>query len=177
MTRKLNLGSGSDIKKGYINLDIFKVEGVDVVHDLSIYPYPFEDNYFEEIIAIHILEHLPDTVQTLKELWRIAKPEAKIIIRVPYWNSIDSITDPTHLKLFNEYSFDFFDPRKKHFKNRSYYNYPQYRIDKITYFIYLGRYIGYRKINSKLLKHILGSLAHIWGNVIRVLEFELRKIG
>lgn len=35
--KRLNLGCGRDIKKGWINLDILKLPGVDVVYDLTNY--------------------------------------------------------------------------------------------------------------------------------------------
>ena len=40
---KLNLGSGSKILKGYVNVDKFQYYNPDVVHDLEKFPYPFED--------------------------------------------------------------------------------------------------------------------------------------
>ncbi|NUM79926.1 methyltransferase domain-containing protein, partial [bacterium] len=75
---RLNLGCGTDIIPGFINLDIVKLDGVDVVHDLSKYPYPFEENTFDEIVAIDVIEHLPSTVQVIEELYRISSPNAKI---------------------------------------------------------------------------------------------------
>ena len=48
-TTKLNFGCGADIKKGYINLDKSKIKGVNVVHDLNKYPWPFPGNHFDEI--------------------------------------------------------------------------------------------------------------------------------
>ena len=46
---KLHIGCGNDIKKDWINHDIVKLKGVDVVHDLSQYPWPWSDGTFEEI--------------------------------------------------------------------------------------------------------------------------------
>ena len=46
---KLNIGCGKKILNGYINLDVVKLPGVDIVHDLNKYPWPFKDNYFDEI--------------------------------------------------------------------------------------------------------------------------------
>ena len=57
---KLNLGAGKNILKGFINLDIVDLEGVDVCHNLDKFPYPFEDNLFQFIFANNILEHLED---------------------------------------------------------------------------------------------------------------------
>jgi len=33
--KQLNLGCGKDIRKGYVNLDIYPLEGVDVVADIE----------------------------------------------------------------------------------------------------------------------------------------------
>ena len=51
---KLNLGCGDFPKPGFINVDRRAGKGVDVVHDLSILPYPFEDAQFERIEADHV---------------------------------------------------------------------------------------------------------------------------
>ena len=40
--KKLHLGCGKVIKKGFINLDSVKLKGVDVVHNLDVYPWPFK---------------------------------------------------------------------------------------------------------------------------------------
>lgn len=99
---KLNLGCGTDIKQGYVNLDIIKREGVDVVHNLDSYPYPFPDNHFDEIIAIHLLEHVDDFLKTLEELYRILKPGGKIKAIVPYFSSTGAFQDPTHKHFFSK---------------------------------------------------------------------------
>ena len=52
--KKLNLGCGKDIKGGYINLDVVDYGG-NMIHDINTFPYPFEDNTFDEIFASHIL--------------------------------------------------------------------------------------------------------------------------
>ena len=55
---KLNLGCGNDIKKGWLNLDVAAIEGVDIVHDLSVLPLPLESDTFSEVMCQDILEHL-----------------------------------------------------------------------------------------------------------------------
>ena len=54
---KLNIGCGKDIKEGYVNLDVVDYGG-NQIHDLNKFPYPFEENSFEEVFTSHILEHL-----------------------------------------------------------------------------------------------------------------------
>jgi SAM-dependent methyltransferase len=44
---------------------------------------PFEDGYFDRIIAIHVLEHLPNLPKALKEFHRIMKKDAKLSVVIP----------------------------------------------------------------------------------------------
>lgn len=80
----------------------------DMGFDLGKFPYPFPDNSVDEILASHILEHLPDTVAALDEWWRIVKPGGKIVIRVPSHTHIDSVTNPTHKRFFTSRSIEYF---------------------------------------------------------------------
>jgi|SRR3989338_5434853 len=108
MIKKLNLGCGKDVKEGYVNLDNIKLGGVDVVHDLNKFPYPFQDNHFDEIYTNHVLEHLTDLVRVMKELYRITKNNGVIRIKVPYFNCQGAYQDPTHKRFFTYVTFDYF---------------------------------------------------------------------
>ena len=105
--KRLNLGCGSDIKEGYINLDITKLEGVDIVHNLQKLPYPFEDNYFDEIYARMIIEHLDNPIKIIQELYRMLKKSGKLIIEVPYETSCLTWSLP-HKRAYNLSAFDCF---------------------------------------------------------------------
>ena len=70
---KLNLGCGQYPKPGYVNLDMVNLQGVDIIHNLNNYPYPFNENEFDEVLCHHVLEHLEDIVKPLEEIWRITK--------------------------------------------------------------------------------------------------------
>lgn len=104
---RLNLGCGNDIKEGYINLDISKFKGVDVVHNLDKFPYPFPSNYFDEVYARDSIEHLKDLFKTMKEIHRICKNGAIVNIIVPYWHSSNAFY-PNHHYFFNTDSMKFF---------------------------------------------------------------------
>ena len=56
---KLDLACGGAKKEGFTGVDIADIEGVDIVHDLNIYPWPFEDGSVEEINCSHYVEHIP----------------------------------------------------------------------------------------------------------------------
>ena len=116
--KKLNLGCGKDIKKGYINLDFMKQPGVDIVHNLNKFPWPFKDNEFDEVYASHVLEHVDDLIKTMEELHRICKSGAKIIIRVPHFSCGVSYRDPTHKRLFSYFTFDYFTNLKEYYDRK-----------------------------------------------------------
>ncbi|TML02350.1 MAG: methyltransferase domain-containing protein [Actinobacteria bacterium] len=116
---RLNLGSGTDVREGYVNLDIAALPGVDVVHDLSQLPLPFDDGQFEEVLCKDILEHL-DYVPVLRELHRIITPGGRLIVEAPHFTSPSVYIDPTHKTAFSIETLDFFC-REGHFAGRSYY--------------------------------------------------------
>jgi len=175
---KLNVGCGNDIRKDSLNLDIAVLPGVDVVHDINLFPWPFEENTFEEVFMINVLEHLPDTVKAIEELFRISKEECIIHIRVPYWNSYISYGDPTHLKTFHQDSFDFFDPNTVLGKRRYYYSKAKFQILKKYYWIRFkfGRKEKYFKVGNPLLKKILETLSLHLCNIIYLLELDCRVL-
>jgi SAM-dependent methyltransferase len=104
---KLNLGCGRDFRPGYVNLDLARIRGVDVVADLEK-PLPFQDGTFDEVFTSHVLEHVSDLISLLGELQRICKPGAVIRIWVPHLSFFGAYTDPTHKRFFGYHSFDYF---------------------------------------------------------------------
>jgi|SRR3989344_2674371 len=111
---KLNLGCGTDIRNGYINVDIERLPGVNKVVNLNKYPWPFEDNFFDEINADQVLEHLDNQVKSLQEIWRISKNGAKVHIGVPHYASPGAWTDLTHKHPFGWMSLDYMAANKIH---------------------------------------------------------------
>lgn len=104
---RLNLGCGTDIKVGYINLDISPLPGVDIIHNIESLPLPFGDNYFDEILCNDILEHV-DYIPILKDLNRILKKSGVLKVRVPHFSCSSNFIDPTHRRMFSYRTFDFF---------------------------------------------------------------------
>lgn len=105
---KLNLGCGTDIREGFINLDIADIKGVDIIHDLNNLPLPFRDGQFSEIICYDIIEHIFDYIPLMRDLCRILKKGGVLEIKVPHYTYSRAYADPTHLRYFSMELFDFF---------------------------------------------------------------------
>lgn len=100
---KLNLGAGEDIREGFVNVDIKKTKGINVVWNLNKYPYPFKTSSISYILASHVIEHLDNPKKFLLELHRISKPNAVINIYTPHFSHFTSYADlqhKHHLSLF-----------------------------------------------------------------------------
>ncbi len=111
-SKRLNLGCGDVYMDGWINLDMGDADiygkkiKVDVVHNLDKFPYPFPDDYFEEIWMNQVLEHLEEPIKVMNELIRICKNNAKITIQTPHFSHFKAFLDPTHKHFFSIFSID-----------------------------------------------------------------------
>ena len=47
---------------------------------------PFADNEFDFIICNHVLEHIPDDIKAMEELYRILAPNGTAILQIPLEN-------------------------------------------------------------------------------------------
>ncbi|HYE60326.1 MAG TPA: methyltransferase domain-containing protein [Candidatus Kapabacteria bacterium] len=118
--QKLNVGCGTHILPGWINLDVKQIPGVDMVHDIEHLPLPFADNQFDEILCQDVLEHV-EYIPVLKDLHRILQPGGTLSIRVPHFTSHHNFVDPTHKKMFSINTYDFFVKNTSEQHDRSYY--------------------------------------------------------
>ena len=80
---KLKLGAGQEPEHGYINVDIRDLPNIDVVSDVMFLKFPA--NYFSEIKAIDILEHLTfvNCKLLLRRCYGWLEPNGIINIQVP----------------------------------------------------------------------------------------------
>ena len=108
MKKILDVGCGTNKYPGAIGVDFNPRTAADVIHDLGVVPYPFADNEFDEIICRHVVEHVPDVMAFVAELYRITKPAGIIKLWTPHYTNPDWATDPTHRNHFNSYSFNCF---------------------------------------------------------------------
>ena len=91
---KLNLGCGYDIRKGYVNIDIRPLDGIDKEMDVSSADMVYA--YYEacdEILAYDILEHFPRNVaHQCLEMWcSLLKINGVLKIRCPDFRHLISL--------------------------------------------------------------------------------------
>jgi SAM-dependent methyltransferase len=56
---------------------------------------PLEDNSFDLILCLHVLEHVPDDHKAIAELSRVLRPGGKALVQVPIWPVPSTFEDPT----------------------------------------------------------------------------------
>jgi ubiquinone/menaquinone biosynthesis C-methylase UbiE len=99
---KLDIACGQNKQPEHIGVDI--AGDCDVNHDLFTFPYPFDDNYADEIHCSHFIEHIPMQYVNGKdmlfcfidEVYRILKPGGKATLIFPNACSVRAFQDPTH---------------------------------------------------------------------------------
>ena len=103
----LDVGCGPHSKRpGSIGLDVRPAPHVDVVHDLNVFPYPFNEDEFDYIEMSHIIEHVDRPLLLMSEMHRIAKPGATVRIITPHYSSQLSYGDLEHYHHFGWITFD-----------------------------------------------------------------------
>lgn len=89
--------------------------GADVVHDLDVTPWPFEDDTFDECHAYEVLEHLGRQgdykafFRHFAEIYRILKPGGVLIATVPAWDDVWAWADPSHTRVIAPQTLVFLD--------------------------------------------------------------------
>jgi len=104
---RLDLGCGTNKPENYIGVDIYPGSRADIIADLN-QRFPFLDSSVDEVRAHDIIEHLPDKIHTMNEIWRICKPDAKVDILVPSTDGRGAFQDPTHISFWNINSFFYY---------------------------------------------------------------------
>jgi predicted SAM-dependent methyltransferase len=123
----LDVGCGKNKIPGAIGIDKIVLPGVDVVHDLNSFPYPFDDCSFDEIHVTHVIEHLDSIIKAMEEIHRLARPNAKVVVVTPHYSDCSSWNDPTHKWHLSTYSFRCF----REGYQSSYYSKARFETEKI----------------------------------------------
>jgi len=146
--QKIDLACGNSKKTEFFGIDIADIEGVDLVHDLTVYPWPIKDNSVKEINCSHYVEHIPHLdvkgilqqsesfeefkskvieskdgfINFMNELYRIMELGGKAIITCPHYMSIRAFGDPTHERYIGDFSFLYLNKEWRDNNKLSHYN-------------------------------------------------------
>lgn len=68
---------------------------------MDIHEIPFTENTFDAVLCNHVLEHVRDDIQAMREINRVLKPGGFAILQIPFFNPVpdttfedNTITDP-----------------------------------------------------------------------------------
>lgn len=158
---KLNVGCGQDIRPksdGWTNMDFLPLSGVDAVHDMMEFPWPFPNDSFAYVYASHVLEHVPHYVPGKKrdgfllwmeELHRVLRPDGIFQCKVPYYRHDGYWSDPTHTRTIHPSVFTYFEPQ-------GFYTPARFETLSIEKLPFQGFSILSGRINQHHLKKTLG---------------------
>lgn len=64
---------------------------------MDIHEMPFENEKFEIAFCNHVMEHVDDDIQSMREIYRVLKPNGWAIIQIPFFPPIpeETFEDPT----------------------------------------------------------------------------------
>jgi SAM-dependent methyltransferase len=165
---KLLLGGGTLTKPGFTNIDILDLPGVDIVHDIQT-GIPFDDNSVDMVLADNSFMYFHDVQFVMEEIWRVCKPNAMVVIKVPYYMSESGFKDIADVKRFTERTFEHFD--------RSYVErglLPEYNI-KCNFKMDKPVTFNYYRRGVRFIPFIWFWRRCFW-NIVRTIVFELRVI-
>ena len=173
--RILDVGCGLNKFAGAIGIDKNPASRADVICDLDRFPWPLADASFDQVRAIHVIEHVADVVRTVEEFHRLLRKGGRIIIETPHYTDFSSFCDPTHRWHLNSYSFRYFGEDHAGF---GYYS--ACRLKEISLFVKLlalWRYLGF----EFLVNHV-PRFRKFWEHYLcfvvrgKVMVFEFEKV-
>ena len=103
----LDFGAAHRKAAGYLGVDIYGGDGVDIVADLTK-GLDMADGSVGVIRAVDFLEHIPDKVSIFNEIYRLLAHGGMLITLTPSTDGRGAFQDPTHVAFYNENSFWYF---------------------------------------------------------------------
>lgn len=174
--RVLDLGCGNKKRPGALGIDFNDRTQADVIHNLNDFPYPLEDQSFDEVYIDNTLEHLTHPLSVMEEVYRITRPGGVVKVIVPYFRSAYAFIDPTHQHFFTTMSFAYYDPDDP-INKRYDYTLARFKLEKIVFneghpARWLRRQIA--KIGTKWPDRYERYLSHLYP--LDEISFYLRRL-
>ena len=103
----LDLGCGKKKRPGYLGIDIAASANLDLRADL-FRGIPLRDSVAERVYCDNFLEHVPNLIAMMNEIWRVCRHGAIVEMIVPYYTWMGAYQDPTHVRFFCEKTLIYF---------------------------------------------------------------------
>lgn len=110
--RAIDLGAAHRKPVGYEGLDQYAGEGVDIVADVAVEGIPLATSSVGVLRAVDFLEHVPDKIGLLNEMYRVLAPGGMLLSLTPSTDGRGAFQDPTHVAFYNENSFWYWTERE-----------------------------------------------------------------
>ena len=83
----------------------------DILWPLEVMPWAFAESDSCRYVMMHqTLEHLPDIIGTINEVWRVLDDDGWAEIIVPHYKSVGAHQDPTHVHTLAPETWRYFEP-------------------------------------------------------------------
>jgi SAM-dependent methyltransferase len=177
LPRILDVGCGRQKYPGSIGIDMNPDTAADVLCHIDRGYLPFRDNSFDEVRAIHLIEHVENVIRTVEEFHRVTRAGGIVFLVTPHYTDFSSFCDPTHRWHLNSFSFWYFYPEGLH-GEASWYSRVRLRQRRLhVRLLQVWRYLGF----EFLVNHSL-RFRRFWEFYLcyivrgKVMEFELEVI-
>jgi SAM-dependent methyltransferase len=161
---------------GAIGIDRIAGTAADVLWDLDRTPYPFRAASFDEVRAVHVIEHVADVIRTIEEFHRLLRPAGTVFIATPHYTDFSSFCDPTHRWHLNSFSLRYFGA-----DNAGFGYYSRCRFREISVRVRLLSF--WRLLGFEALVNAFPRFRRFWEHYLcfvvrgKSIEWELEAVG
>jgi hypothetical protein len=173
---RVDLACGQKKKEGFQGLDQMKMDGVDIVHNLMEFPWPFKDESVYEFNCEHYVEHIPIQLldgtyglnRFMEEVYRCLMIHGTIRIAAPYFMSMEAWQDPTHTRAITDRTFAYYNQKVVGGSLDHYF--PKCNFEEVSKTKAIDP-----SFESKGEQARRWAIEHYW-NVVREVQYVLRKV-
>jgi len=174
--RTLDVGCGINKLPGSIGIDRNARSKADVLCDLDHFPFPFRDNSFARLQAIHVIEHVSDVMRTMEEFHRLVVPAGRYFWPRLITRTFRASATPHTAGILNSFSFRYFGQDNAGY---GYYSAVGLREKKVhVRLLALWRYLGFEFLvnaSTRFRRFWEYYLCYVVRGKVMEFEFEVLK--